>query len=161
VKRDQLSPHAPELTDERERTAPTETEIRTTITSLVTYLLDERERQGMQYQQFERASGLAKGSMSNIKGRKSCSFEAFLAMCHGLGKKPSEVAAIFLDRPQHGATLAHGGTVPIVVQSGVSTETVQHAAREAAAVEAKRSVVSTKPGRSDTKLTVSKKNSHR
>jgi len=124
-------------------------------------MMRECELQGLQYQQFERASGLAKGSLSNIKGRRSCRFDAFIALCHGLGRKPSEVAALFLDRPQLDAPLTHGRSVPVFSDPSVSRKVLEDVTTETEAVVKKTGVRSTKAGRLDAKVPSAKKNSHR
>jgi transcriptional regulator with XRE-family HTH domain len=161
VKREQLNPIGEELTTQREKSALDLDARKEVVRRLVSYLLEEQERQGLQQQQLERASGLAKGSLSNIKARKSCTIDTFIALCHGLGHQPSVLASTFLDRAQFRPTLAIGGSVPVVAQPGVSAETLRHVTGEIDTIGAKRGLASTNPGRANTKVAVAKKNSHR
>jgi len=161
VKAAQISHQAPEWTEARNASAPDEVELKTIISAFIDYIVSTRERLGLQQQQLERASGLAKGSLTNVERRGgSMKLETLVRIAHGLGTQPSELARL-LDRPDRASLASRGEIVPVVNLGGVARKTLDDATSEADSVATTRAKRAAKLGRSDTRRAVAKKNSHR
>lgn len=98
------------------------------MSAFVDYMIAWRTRSGLLQQHMETASGMAKGSLSNVEGRKTLNLETFIRLAHGLGKAPSELASLFFDSPYSKSVALRGSVeLPIVTERGVSAETIDSA----------------------------------
>lgn len=131
------------------------------VGSFIDYIVATRLRLGLQQQHLEKASGLAKGSLTNIERRGgSMKLDTLIRIAHGLGTQPSELARL-LDRPDRASLTGRGDVVPVVNLGGATRKGLNDAATEADSVRTSRVKRTAKLGRADTRRATPKKNSNR